>query len=213
VIRLVVFAAALGIATPVAAQDSPDVEALELALKIPMERFDTIQFINAARGATTGVYEVYCGLGFLIPDPEDDGVSGVDLALGIGCLVGATTLFVMTGMRIASMGDHSDGWSRLRRFREAQADGLSQQELLVFERELADEASAARLRRGMSIGLGAALLVACGLLIGFTATGDIDPVTGTIIAAGTGVVGVMSLIPIFLDSPAEAAERAFRAGL
>jgi hypothetical protein len=186
---------------------------MEAALRIPMERFDAIQFINAARGATTAVYELYCGVGMLIPDPEDDGLQGEDAALGIGCLVGATTLLVMTGFRIASMGDDSDGWDRLRRFREAQEDGLSDSEVRVFEAELADEASSARLRRGLSIGLGIALVIASGILIGFTASGDLDGVTGTTIAAGTGVVGVMSLIPAFLDSPAEAAERAFREAL
>jgi hypothetical protein len=192
---------------------APDPEGLELALRIPMERFDGVQFINAARGATTAVFEIYCGIGFLIPDPEDDGLSGADLGLGLGCLVGATALLVMTGLRVAAMGDDSEGWDRLRRFRAATGDGLTTSEIRAFEMELESEASAARFRRGISIALGVALVIASGLLIGFTASGDLEPTTGTTIAAGTGVVGLASLIPAFLDSPAEAAERAFREAL
>jgi hypothetical protein len=128
-------------------------------------------------------------------------------------LVGATALLVMTGFRIAAMGDDSEGWDRLGRFRAAESDGLSASETRAFEAELAGEASAARLRRGFSIGLGALLVIASGLLIGFTASGDLEPTTGTTIAAGTGIVGLASLIPAFLDSPAEAAERAFREAL
>ncbi len=202
------------IAAPAAAQaQSPDPEALELALRIPMERFDAIQFINAARGATTGVYEIYCGVDYLIPDPGTDGVQAGDVGLGIGCLVGATALLVMTGFRIAAMSDDSEGWDRLRRFRAARADGLTHEELHVFERELAEEASTSRLRRGFSIGLGVALVIASSIMIGLTAAGEIDGSAGTSIAVGTASMGLMSLIAAFVDTPAEAAERAFREAL
>jgi len=196
-----------------AQQNGPDADALVSAIKLPLEHFDSIQFINASRGAITAVYELYCAAGMFIPEPGADGLTGVEIGLGIGCLVGATSLLVMTGYRIAAMTDSSDGWDRLARFRRAADDGLDTREIHLFERELAIEASAARFRRGLSVGMGIALVIASGLIFGFTAAGEIEETVGATIGIGTTIVGIMSLIPAFLDSPAEAAERAYQEAL
>ncbi|MBW2464113.1 MAG: hypothetical protein JRH11_20860 [Deltaproteobacteria bacterium] len=199
--------------TALAQQSGPDPDALASAIKIPLTHFDSVQFINASRGAITAVYELYCAAGMFIPEPGTGGLTGTEIGLGIGCLVGATSLLVMTGYRIAAMADSSDGWDRLARFRLAADDGLDHREIRLFERELAEEASAARFRRGLSVGMGIALVIASGLVFGFTAAGEIEETVGATIGIGTTIVGIMSLIPALLDSPAEAAERAYRQAL
>jgi hypothetical protein len=188
-----------------------ETQALEAALRIPVERFDGIRFIGAARAATTAIYEIYCGASMLIPDPEDDGVDGVDLALGIGCLVGSATLFVISGLGIADLADDSEHFDRLRRFRRAARDGLTHDERLLFERELAADADGARVRRGFSIGLGTALVIAAGVVAGLTVGDVIEGAPGVAISTGCALTGLASLLAIFLDSPAEAALRAWQA--
>ena len=93
------------------------------------------------------------------------------------------------------MADSSDGWDRLARFRRAADDGLDDREIRLFERELSEEASSARFRRGLSVGMGIALVIASGLIFGLTAAGEIEETVGATIGIGTTIVGIMSLNP------------------
>jgi hypothetical protein len=209
---IAVVVAALGLTHVAEAQTATASEPrLEAALQLTVERFDTLLFIEAARSAMSGIFELYCAIGMFIPDRVGEGPDGVDVALGAACLVGSVANLVISALRIAAANDDDEERDRLHRFDEAAADGLDTRELDLFEAELEDGASDSRLRRGVSIGMGTALLIASGILIGFTAAGEVDELTGTTIGTALGLAGLLSLGSLFVETPYEAAANAFRA--
>ena len=183
----------------------PDPHAdLELALRLPTYDFDGVSFISASRSLITGVLETYCATGMLLPD--EDGLETVDVILGAGCLLGATTLYIMGIRKLLHPSEERRAVERLARFEALRSGaGLSDEDVALFENELHGAARRDRRRRIIEIIFGGLNIVATATLAGLTARGRIHSTTGTSIATGTAALGVLSLSSIFVRSPSERA--------
>lgn len=184
---------------------------LELALSESVA-LDGVRLIAATRAALTAVFETYCAAEFLIP-PEG-GYSTEDYVLGIGCLIGATTLYVTAARQFRRVRERPEARDRFRRFRAARralAEGDAGGELLAeFEAELADAARLGRRDRWIGVGFGAFSLIGTAVLVGLGARGIIERNAAASIATGTASVGILSFATIWLESPAERASRRYR---
>ncbi|MEM7609809.1 MAG: hypothetical protein AAF411_31065, partial [Myxococcota bacterium] len=141
--------------------------ALEAALRLPTYDFDAVSFISSSRSLVTAVLETYCAAGLLTPDEE--GAETLDIVLGVGCLLGATTLYITGIRRLVRPVEERRAIERLARFDALVAEGaLGDAEVRVFEGELRAAARRDRRRRIFEIVFGGANLVATALLAGFT---------------------------------------------
>lgn len=189
--------------------ESPRVVALSEALALPAFDFDGLSFISATRSLVTGVFETYCAANAFLADD----IGAVEVVLGVGCTLGAATLFVLGIRNLVSPRERREGRASFVRFEtlraEAAATGESLDEptLAVFEQELSEAAARGRRRRIVEIVFGGLNLAAGATLIGLTARDRIERTAGITIASGTIVLGVMGLMAIFARSPAD---RAFR---
>lgn len=183
---------------------------LELALRLPTYDFDGVSFISASRSIITGVLETYCAAGLLLPGEE--GYEAVDVILGTGCLLGATTLFIMGIRKLLHPSEERRAVERLARFEALRSgEGLSDDDVALFENELRGAARRDRRRRIVEIIFGGLNIVATATIAGLTARGRIDSTTGTSIATGTAALGVISLSSIFARSPSERAWSTYEA--
>jgi len=180
---------------------SPREASLELAMRQADQQFDAVSFLGAQRSLLMGVFETYCAAELLIP-PET-GFSGLEFGLGLGCLVGATTLWVMGIRRLLhpKEGEHAHerlvGYYRDRRAGSVDLDAL--------EADLRASARRDRRRRWVRFSLGVLELAASATLAGLTARDRIERSSGSAIAIGTAVIAVLGLAHAFLRSPAERA--------
>lgn len=184
---------------------------LELALRLPTYDFDGVSFISASRSLITAVLETYCAAGFLFPG--DDGYEVGDVLLGAGCLLGATTLYIMGIRKLMHPSEERRAVERLARFEALRSgeEGLSDEDVAMFENELHSAARRDRRRRIIEIIFGGLNVVATATIAGLTARGRIDSTVGTSIATGTGALGVVSLSSIFVRSPSERAWSGYQA--
>lgn len=184
---------------------------LELALRLPTYDFDGVSFISASRSLITAVLETYCAAGFLFPG--DDGYEVGDVLLGAGCLLGATTLYIMGIRKLMHPSEERRAVERLARFEALRSgeEGLSDEDVAMFENELHSAARRDRRRRIIEIIFGGLNIVATATIAGLTARGRIDRTVGTSIATGTAVLGVVSLSSIFARSPSERAWSSYQA--
>jgi len=161
-------------------------ERLGLALERSTYLFDPVIFLSASRELLTAVFEGVCAAHYLIP-PED----GLDWGLGIGCLLGAGTLAVMSMRQFRSPRSERDARERWAAFQAA--PDASPDELDRFEGMLADAARRGRRRRligGVYGILNFVATVVLGVLVGR----DRIPRTGGIaVASGTFAIGVLGV--------------------
>ncbi|MFK7999825.1 MAG: hypothetical protein AB8H86_09520 [Polyangiales bacterium] len=183
---------------------------LELALRLPTYDFDGVSFISASRSLITAVLETYCAAGLLFPG--DDGYDVGEVLLGAGCLLGATTLYIMGIRKLMHPSEERRAIERLARFEALRnGEGVSDEDVAMFENELHSAARRDRRRRIIEIIFGGLNIVATATIAGLTARGRIDSTVGTSIATGTGALGVLSLSSIFVRSPSERAWSGYEA--
>lgn len=188
-------------------RDSPRVLALSEALALPAFDFDGLSFISATRSLVTGVFETYCAANAFLSNDIGAG----EVLIGIGCTLGAATLFVLGIRNLVSPRERREGLERFIRFETLRAEGaLDEPTLGVFEEQLVEAAARGRRRRVVEIVFGGLNLVASATLIGLTARKRIDRTAGITIASGTFVLGIMGLMAIFARSPADRAYRDYR---
>lgn len=177
---------------------------LELALRLPTYDFDGVSFISASRSLITAVLETYCAAGLLFPG--DDGYDVGEVLLGAGCLLGATTLYIMGIRKLLHPSEERRAVERLARFEALRnGEGLSDEDVAIFENELHSAARRDRRRRIIEIIFGGLNIVATATIAGLTARGRINSTVGTSIATGTAALGVLSLSSIWVRSPSERA--------
>ena len=177
---------------------------LELALRWSAHRFDAVDFIGAQRTLLMAIFETYCAGAFLIP--TRDGLTALDAVLGAGCLLGATTLYVMAGRRIRHPKETLHARERLVSFyRLRRAGDLEASARDELRADLAGAAKRDRRRRWVRFTLGILELGAAATVAGLTARGRIDGSAGTSIAIGTSLLSLLGLSNAFIRSPAETA--------
>ena len=189
---------------PAEATPGPREAALEQALRFSAHTFDAVSFLAAERNLITGIFESYCAARLLAP-PAD----ALDIGLGVGCLVGATTLLVLGIRGLVRPRGPEKAQDRLMRFYTARRDG--DLDLDHFEAELAAAAVRARRRRWVTFALGVAELAATAVVATFTARGDFQRSAGTTVAVATGIIGVMGITNAFIEAPVERAWTSYSA--
>jgi hypothetical protein len=183
---------------------------LELALRLPTYDFDGVSFISASRSLITAVLETYCAAGLLFPG--EDGYDVGEVVLGAGCLLGATTLYIMGIRKLLHPSEERRAVERLARFEALRnGEGLSDEDVAIFENELHSAARRDRRRRIIEIVFGGLNIVATATIAGLTARGRMNSTVGTSIATGTAALGVLSLSSIFVRSPSERAWSGYEA--
>jgi len=195
------------------AETQPDprrILSLERALAHVALLPDPVEAVDVARGMTTALFELTCGIGLLLP-PAGERLSLTDGLLGAGCLAASIGLFVASGLRLARLADRGSARARWRRFqRAAQKETLDQADLRRFERSLFADEAATRRTRAAGVALGIAALVVSAVVGGLTAAGEVEARVGTVTSAGTFVVGGLGLVLLALESPAERAATVHR---
>lgn len=200
-------------ATPSFAQDEVREARIESALRGVAYSFDPLTFISASRSLVTGLLEVYCAANMLIP-PVEGSYEALDVALGVGCLIGSATLFTMGIRRLRAPPEETRARVQLDDLYRLRAAGeLGSADLDRFEDALSGAASRSRRRRWVSVFMGVLNLGATATLAGLAARGRIERSAGTSIATGTGIVGALSLSAIWFRSPAEDQWSRYRAPL
>jgi hypothetical protein len=126
----------------------------------------------------------------------------VEVVLGVGCLIGATSLFILGARRLRPSDEHD---ARLARFRAARASGFRDASPADFAAELKRAARTGRRRRRTGIAFGFLNLGATVVLSTLASQGVIGRETGGTIAAGTTLIGLISLAALFVEGPAEEA--------
>lgn len=187
------------------ALDASRVDRLESALRTAAHRFDPVSYLAAQRSMLVAVFEAYCAVGFLVP-PSDD---NVEIAVGAGCLVGAATLAFMTYRGFARPRAGRDARERLERFIDARERGITGADLDSLEADLRAGARKDRRRRWIGFAYGVLNLAATATLAGLTARDRIGRTPGTVIATGTGAVGVLGISSVFLEGSSEYAWNRF----
>ncbi len=180
---------------------------LEASLRVAALEFDAVSFLGAQRTLLMGVFETYCAVEFLIP-PED-GLRALDFVLGLGCLIGASTLYVMGIRRLLYPKEGTASHERLVQFytdRRAGSIDLDAHEDALFEAARHD-----RRRRWVRFSLGVLELAAAATVAGLTGRDKIDTTAGVSIAVGTTIIAILGLVNAGLRSPAERAAEQHRA--
>ncbi len=218
-IRCAVLALVLGASAPVLAQGDEEAttavepersereRSLETSLRMASLEFDGVSFIGAQRTLLMGIFETYCAVELLIP-PEA-GFRTLDFVLGLGCLIGASTLYVMGIRRLLRPKEGTRSHERLVQFytdRRAGSVDLDRYEQALFAAARRDHR-----RRWVRFALGVLELAAAATVAGLTARDHIDRATGTSIAMGTTIIAIMGLANAGMRSPAERAAERHRA--
>jgi len=180
---------------------------LEASLRVAALEFDAVSFLGAQRTLLMGVFETYCAAEFLIP-PEG-GYRAVDLVLGIGCLIGASTLYVMGIRRLLHPKEGTASHERLVQFYTDRRAGSV--DFDAYEEALFEAASRDRRRRWVRFSLGVLELAGAATVAGLTGRERIDRTAGASIAIGTTIIAILGLVNAGLRSPAERAAEQHRA--
>lgn len=183
------------------ALEAREADRFERALVQGAAHFDWVGFAGAQRALLTAVFETFCAAGFLIP-PEE-GYQRFDLALGVGCLVGATVTYVVGARRLGRLRAPTAADERLARFRRERKRGLTSEKFAEIEEDLEDAARRGRIRRIVGTTFGVLNLIATGVLAGLAARDRIDATTATSIATGTTAIGGLSVSVAFVRTPAQ----------
>ncbi|MFW5924727.1 MAG: hypothetical protein ACOCV4_01100, partial [Myxococcota bacterium] len=191
------------------ALEAREADRFERALVQGAAHFDWVGFAGAQRALLTAVFETFCAVGFLIPPQE--GYQRFDLALGLGCLVGASALYVVGARRMRRLRAPTAADERLARFRRRRAKGLTSEQLADFEDDLEDAARKGRIRRIVGTTFGVLNLIATGVLAGLAVRDRIDATTATSIATGTAAIGGLSVSVAFVRTPAQKSLDLYRA--
>jgi len=180
---------------------------LEASLRVAALEFDAVSFLGSQRTILMGIFETYCAVELLIP-PEE-GFRTLDFVLGLGCLVGASTLLVMGIRRLLYPKEGVDSHERLVQFyRDRRAGHV---ELAAYEEALFDAARRDRRRRWVRFSLGVLELGAAATVAGLTGRDRIERTAGASIAIGTAIIAILGLVHAALRSPAERAAEQHRA--
>jgi hypothetical protein len=182
-------------------------QSLETSLRMASVEFDGVSFLGAQRTILMGIFETYCAVELLIP-PEE-GFRTLDFVLGLGCLLGASTLYVMGIRRLLSPKEGTESHDRLVQFYTDRREG--DVDLDGYEEALFDAARRDRRRRWVRFSLGVLELGAAATVAGLTGRDRIDRTTGTSIAIGTTIIAIMGLVNAWMRSPAERAAERHRA--
>lgn len=180
---------------------------LEASLRVAALEFDAVSFIGAQRTLLMGVFETYCAVEFLIP-PEE-GFRALDFVLGIGCLIGASTLYVMGIRRLLYPKAGTEAHERLVQFYTDRRAGSI--DLDAYEDALFEAARHDRRRRWVRFSLGVLELAGAATVAGLTGRDKIDTTAGVSIAVGTTIIAILGLVNAGLRSPAERAAEQHRA--
>lgn len=186
-----------------AAQARVPTDDLALALERATYLFDPVVYLGASRELLTAVFEGVCAAHYLIP-PED----GLDWGLGIGCLLGATTLAVMSMRQFRRPRSERVAHERLAAFR-AEGPRLSEERVHHYEDWLREGAERGRRRRlvgGVYGVLNFVATVVLGVLVG---RDRIPRNGGVAIASGTFAIGVLGVANFGVRSADEKAWERF----
>jgi len=180
---------------------------LEASLRLASNDFDGVSFLGAQRTILMGIFETYCAVELLIPPAE--GFRTLDFVLGLGCLLGASTLYVMGIRRLLSPKEGTRSHERLVQFYTDRQSGSV--DLERYEQALFEAARRDRRRRWVRFSLGVLELGAAATVAGLTGRDRIERTTGTSIAIGTTIIAIMGLVHAWMRSPAERAVERHRA--